>query len=560
MLQSPPLSGYCIPKTPMVSNPEREIYYFNASGCTLDGIRLQLSMDKINKNRDLKRRSGVLLHPTSLPGKHGIGDLGKEAFDFIDFLNETGQTLWQVLPLGPTGYGDSPYASFSTHAGNPMIISPQILKEQGYLCDNDFKDEPASSKNNVNFGELIPWKNTLLAKAASVFHQKSIKEQKFIDFCSEEAHWLSDFSIFMAVKEHFDVMARKDAVHGAMWSNYWDKDIALKEPEAVERWSVKLSSEIEKHKILQFFFFEQWLKVKMYANEKGVNIIGDIPIFVASDSSDVWSNRELFLLDSDGSPTSVAGVPPDYFSETGQLWGNPLYNWDAMEKNGFKWWIERIQGILKLVNIIRIDHFRGFEAFWQVPAGDDTATNGQWIKASGEKLFKKVGDVLGSLPILAEDLGFITKEVYDLRDKFNFPGMRILQFAFDSAEGDGGLEPGNIFLPHNYTANSVVYTGTHDNSTMKGWLKTCTSEELQYIRDYSGYDGEDLVWQFIGMALSSVSSYCIIPMQDFLELDDNSRMNIPSTLGGNWSWRYSQDMISKNLKERILKLVKIYGR
>ena len=502
----------------------------------------------------------MLLHPTSLPGSHGIGDLGKEAFDFIDFLSETGQTLWQVLPLGPTGYGDSPYASFSTHAGNPMIISPQILIDQGYLSNCDFNGEPAFDKNNVNFGELIPWKGTLLAQAASVFIKKSIKEKKFIRFCREEAHWLDDFSVFMAVKEHFDEKARQEKVHGAMWSNFWDKDIALKEPEAVQRWSEKLSCEIQKHKILQYFFFDQWLKVKNYANNKSINIIGDIPIFVASDSSDVWSNRELFLLDKDGAPTSVAGVPPDYFSETGQLWGNPLYNWEAMENNEFKWWIERIRGTLKLVNIIRVDHFRGFEAFWQVPAGNDTAVHGRWVKASGEKLFNKVEEVLGSLPILAEDLGLITKEVYDLRDSFSFPGMRILQFAFDAAEGDTGLEPGNIFLPHNYAPNSVVYTGTHDNSTMKGWLEKCNTEELQYIRDYSGYEGEDLVWQFIRMALSSVSSYCIIPMQDFLELDDNSRMNIPSTLGGNWSWRYSQDMINREIKKKMLNLTKIYGR
>lgn len=516
-------------------------------------------MNKI-KNNILKRKSGVLLHPTSLPGEYGIGSLGSEAFDFIDFLKETGQTLWQVLPLGPTGYGDSPYASFSTHAGNPMIISLQILMGQGYLSPDDLKDKPACNKHTVDFGELIPWKNAVLAKAASVFFKISINHKKFKTFCIEEAHWLDDYSVFMAVKEFFDEKAREEVVNGVMWSNYWDKDIALKEPEAVQRWSVKLSREVEKHKIFQFFFFQQWMKVKNYANDQGIQIIGDIPIFVASDSSDVWSNRELFLLDKDGAPAFVAGVPPDYFSKTGQLWGNPLYDWEAMEQDHFRWWIERIQGTLKLVDIIRIDHFRGFEAFWQVPAGNKTAVDGLWVKAPGQKLFAEVQRVLGSLPILAEDLGLITEEVDDLRDSFNFPGMRILQFAFDAAEGDRGLDPENSFLPHNYIPDSVVYTGTHDNSTIKGWLNKCNGEELRFLRDYFGYEGDDLVWQFIRRALGSVSSYCIIPMQDFLELDDSARMNIPSTMGGNWTWRYSLDMIHKGIKDKILMLTNIYGR
>lgn len=502
----------------------------------------------------------MLLHPTSLPGKHGIGDLGKEAFDFIDFLKSTGQTLWQVLPLGPTGYGDSPYASFSTYGGNPMIISPQLLMEQGYLSAENFKNEPDFDKNNVNFGEIIPWKMALLEKAARVFCNNGANDKAFSNFCNEEAHWLDDYSLFMAVKEYFDEKAFREGVHGAMWSNFWDKDIALREPVAVKRWSERLSGEIERNKILQFFFFEQWLNVRKYANNKGIEIIGDIPIFVASDSCDVWSNRELFLLDKEGAPTLVAGVPPDYFSKTGQLWGNPLYDWEAMEKNGFKWWIERIRGTLKLVDIIRVDHFRGFEAFWQVPAGNQTAEEGSWVKARGAKLFAEVRKELGSLPILAEDLGFITPAVDELRDRFLFPGMRILQFAFDEAEGDSGLDPGNIFLPHNYVPRSVVYTGTHDNSTMKGWLGKCTADELEFMRQYSGYEGDELVWQFIRMALSSISFYCIIPLQDFLELDDSARMNIPSTLGGNWSWRYSEDMIDREMMKKLLDMTLLYGR
>jgi 4-alpha-glucanotransferase len=507
-----------------------------------------------------RRKSGVLLHPTSLPGKHGIGDLGKEAYQFIDFMKEAGLTLWQVLPLGPTGYGDSPYASFSTHGGNPLIISPQLLMEQGYLEEKDFGDEPSFDKNSVDFGSLIPWKKELLNKAAQNFLKKNPHDKAFLIFCREESHWLDDFSLFMSVKEHFDQKAFSSGVHGAMWSNYWDRDIALKESGAVKAWSQKLHVEIQKHKILQYFFFRQWLGVREYANKKGIQIIGDIPIFVAPDSVDVWANRELFLLNSDGAPSSVAGVPPDYFSETGQLWGNPLYNWKVMEKRHFKWWIERIKGTLKLVDIIRVDHFRGFEAFWQVPGGNKNAVEGQWVKAPGKKLFKQVKKSLGILPILAEDLGVITDEVNELRDHFNFPGMRILQFAFDMAEGESGLDADNLFLPHNYVRNSVVYTGTHDNSTMKGWLDTCKKEEMEYIHDYFGYKDKNPVWMFIRMALSSTSAYCIIPLQDFLELDDKARMNIPSTLGGNWSWRFSEKMITGKLKEKILKLNRLYGR
>ncbi|MDA3809910.1 MAG: 4-alpha-glucanotransferase, partial [Spirochaetaceae bacterium] len=507
----------------------------------------------------MKRKSGVLLHPTSLPGDFGIGDLGKEAYSFIDFLEQSGQTLWQVLPLGPTGYGDSPYASFSTHAGNPLLISPQELKEQGFLSEDDLKDKPEFKSNSVDFGSLIPWKSEILNKAASTFLKESSTNKAYRTFCMEESSWLEDYSLFMALKEFFDEKARSEGIDGVMWSNYWDKDIALREPKALKFWEDKLEIEIEKNKILQFFFFNQWLLLKKYANGKDIEIIGDIPIFVASDSADVWSNRELFLLNKDGSPSSVAGVPPDYFSETGQLWGNPLYDWKVMEKNHFRWWISRIKGTLKLVDIIRVDHFRGFEAFWQVPAGEETAVQGQWVKASGMKLFTEVRKILGTLPILAEDLGVITDEVNDLRDSFEFPGMRILQFAFDSAEGDNGLNPENIFLPHNYIHNSVVYTGTHDNSTMKGWLDNCTKEEMSFIREYTGYDGENLVWFFIRMALSSTSDYCIIPMQDFLELGDEARMNIPSTLGGNWCWRYSKDLIDDQLIKKILRMTWIYG-
>lgn len=357
-----------------------------------------------------------------------------------------------------------------------MLISLQTLVEDGILTESELENEPDSDSASIDFGAIIPWKKSILKKAAEKF-TVSYKTGDFDRFCHEEAHWLDDYALFMAVKEHFDAKALAEGIHGAMWSNYWDSDIALREPRAVKKWSEDLAGEVENHKVLQYFFFQQWLKVKDYANARGIEIIGDIPIFVAADSADVWSNRELFLLNKDGSPSSVAGVPPDYFSETGQLWGNPLYDWNAMEKNKFRWWIERIRGTLKLVDIIRVDHFRGFEAFWQVPAGNDTAVDGKWVKAPGQKLFRQVRKVLGTLPVLAEDLGVITEEVNALRDEFGFPGMRILQFAFDYAEGEAGLDPDNIFLPHNYIANAVVYTGTHDNSTMRGWLDNSKEEE-----------------------------------------------------------------------------------
>lgn len=518
-------------------------------------------MEVKDKNIKLKRKSGVLLHPTSLPGSYGIGDLGEEAYDFVNFLEQSGQTLWQVLPLGPTGYGDSPYASFSTHAGNPMLISPKVLLDRGYLNNGDFTQLPDNNNNlKIDYGTLIPWKNRLLSICAKRFLEGDFNKKEFLDFCLEESSWLDDFALFMAVKEFFDKKALNEGVHGAMWSNFWDKDIALRDPNAMSLWSLKLKDEIEQKKVLQYFFFDQWLKLRVYANNKNVEIIGDIPIFVASDSSDVWANRDLFLLDENGCPLSVAGVPPDYFSETGQLWGNPLYNWEVMEKKHFKWWIDRIKSMLKMVDIIRVDHFRGFEAFWQVPANEETAENGEWVKAPGYELFKEVRRSLGRLPILAEDLGVITKDVDDLRDAFNFPGMRILQFAFDAEEGDNGITSDSIFQPHNYINNSVVYTGTHDNSTMKGWLDMCKPVELNYLREYYNYYGDDLVWLFILSALSSTSGYAIIPLQDFLELDDNSRMNIPSTVGGNWCWRYNQSQLSENLITKIKKYTTLYGR
>lgn len=507
------------------------------------------------------RASGILLHPTSFPGPYGIGELGQAAYDFVDFLVEAGQSLWQVLPLGPTGYGDSPYASFSTFAGNPLLISLEKLVELGDLDEADLADLPDFPLDKVDYGWVIHWKMPLLKKAAYNFLTKADTPRKveFDTFCADQSYWLDDYALFMAVKEHFDQKAQEADVFGAMWSNYWDKDIALRRPEAVTRWREERAETIAIRKVWQYYFFRQWTALRAYANEQHVQIIGDIPIFVAPDSVDVWANRELFKLDENGQPTVVAGVPPDYFSATGQLWGNPLYDWEVMAQQDFKWWVERIQATLQLVDIIRIDHFRGFEAYWEVPADEETAINGGWIKAPGMILFQTVEQELGHLPILAEDLGVITPEVEALRDHFEFPGMKILQFAFDAKEA-GSLNAKNKFLPHNHRWNSVVYTGTHDNDTTKGWYQERSDEEKDLIRRYLARPDEDIVWDFIRLAVASVARYAIIPMQDVLNLDSEARMNRPSVAGGNWTWRYRSAALNEWVSSRLLELVHLYGR
>lgn len=510
---------------------------------------------------ELTRSSGILLHPTSFPGPHGIGDLGEAAFRFVDFLVEAKQSLWQVLPLGPTGYGDSPYASFSTFAGNPLLINLDQLVEAGDLAPADVTDVPSFPIDKIDFGWVIVWKFPLLEKAARNFLASASAGRKadFEAFCAEQSGWLDDFALFMAVKDHFDQKAQAEDVFGAMWSNYWDKDIALRRPVALKRWRKEKAEAIAIKKVLQYYFFQQWGAVRAYANERGIKIIGDIPIFVAPDSVDVWANRELFFLDKEGQPTVVAGVPPDYFSPTGQLWGNPLYNWKVMTSQGYQWWIERIRAMLQLVDIIRIDHFRGFQAYWEVPAGEDTAINGRWIKAPGMELFETIERELGELPILAEDLGVITPEVEALRDHFKFPGMKILQFAFDSKEA-GGLDATNKFLPHNHGRNAVVYTGTHDNDTTKSWYRERTPEEKDLIRRYLARHDDDIVWDFIRLAMASVARFAIVPFQDVLNLDNDARMNTPSVLGGNWAWRYRAEALSSWASCRLGELVDLYGR
>jgi 4-alpha-glucanotransferase len=510
---------------------------------------------------ELTRASGILLHPTSFPGPHGIGDLGQAAYDFVDFLVEAGQTLWQILPLGPTGYGDSPYASFSSFAGNPLLISLDRLVEWGDLKPDEVIAPPQFPFDSVDYGWVIFWKVPLLEQAARNFLARADRSRQasFEDFCAEQANWLDDFALFMAVKEQYDQQAAEEDRFGAMWNNYWNKDIALRKPETVRRWRRQAADKIALQQVLQFFFFEQWGALRSYANARDIKIVGDIPIFVAPDSVDVWANRELFKLDPSGQPTVVAGVPPDYFSETGQLWGNPLYDWTAMADQGFQWWIDRIRATLKMVDIVRIDHFRGFEAYWEVPAGQKTAIKGRWVKAPGLALFEAIEQDLGDVPVLAEDLGVITPEVEALRDHFNLPGMKILQFAFDSREA-GVLNATNSFLPHNHAFNSVVYTGTHDNDTTRGWYRARTDEEKDLIRRYLNRPDHDIVWDFIRMAMSSVACFAIIPLQDVLDLDSDARMNTPSTLGRNWVWRYRPEALNEWVSSRLRELVELYGR
>jgi len=491
------------------------------------------------------RASGILLHPTSLPSRYGIGDLGPEAYRFVDFLHETGQSIWQILPLGPTGYGDSPYQCFSAFANNPLLISPEVLVEQGHLSPTDLEDVPPFPDERVDFGRVITYKARLLKLAFETWRAKDSGQEssEFAAFCEDKRQWLDDYALFMALKDQHE---------GAVW-NTWQQDIATRQPEALARWARVLADEIERHKYLQYQFLNQWVALKAYAGDRGIRIVGDIPIFVAHDSADVWVHPEVFYLDAAGNRTVVAGVPPDYFSETGQLWGNPLYRWDRISEMGFSWWIERFRAILDLVDIVRLDHFLGFEAYWEVPASEETAVHGRWVKGPGAELFHAIENVLGELPIIAEDLGLITPKVEDLRDHFGFPGMRILQYAF-------GSDTENPFLPHNYVRNCVAYTGTHDNDTIIGWFGSCTEQERNAVLSYFGTDGHDIHWDFIRWLFASVADTAVVPMQEVLGLGPEARMNHPSTLGGNWSWRFLRGMLTQEIRDRLRSMTEIYGR
>lgn len=496
---------------------------------------------------EFERASGVLLHPTALPGKYGIGELGSSAYEFIDFLKDSSQRLWQIMPLGPTGYGDSPYACFSAFAGNPLLISFETLSEQNLLSKNDLAELPPFPDDKVEYGSVIEYRYRLLQKSFDNFTSSgnvSLKAE-FEQFCSENQAWLDDYALFMALKETH---------RGATW-NTWGWELATRQPDVIKRSQRRLEKQCLAHKYFQFLFFKQWFALKHYANQNEIKIIGDIPIFVAYDSADVWANPNLFYLDENGRPTVVAGVPPDYFSATGQLWGNPIYRWDGLAQTGYAWWIERIKACFTIVDIIRIDHFRGFESYWEVPASETTAINGRWVKGPGAELFYAVEAALGKLPIIAEDLGVITAEVDALRNSLEFPGMHILQFAFSS-------DAANRDLPHNYPRNCVVYTGTHDNDTAMGWFTgSSTENERKLALKYMGANGNRFNWDLIRLAMSSVANTAIVPLQDLIGLSADARMNFPSTLGGNnWAWRFKFEMLTHEIKGKLKELTELYSR
>jgi len=498
-----------------------------------------------------QRRSGILLHPTSLPGRFGIGDLGQAAYQFVDFLAQAGQSYWQVLPLNPTGYADSPYQTLSACAGNPMLISPQKLVEAGHLAEADLADAPAFSAGQVDFGPVIPYKMDLLDRACANFQARAPSDQRasLARFCAEQDFWLDDFALFMALKETHDLRP---------W-NEWEAGAATRQPKALARWKESLAGRIENQKYRQWQFFEQWLALKQYANERGIRIIGDIPIFVSMDSADVWANPHLFHLDERLRPTVVSGVPPDYFSETGQLWGHPLYRWKVMAQEGYAWWIARFRVAFTQADVMRIDHFRGFYNYWEIPAEEKTAIKGHWLYGPGADLFHAVTAALGKVAIIAEDLGDFDAEsragVDALQTEFGYPGMKVLQFAF----GTGPTDP---FLPHNFVRDCMVYTGTHDNDTTIGWYQTTSTEaERDYARKYLGCDGSDIAWELARLAWASVAHTAITTTQDLLSLGHEARMNTPSTVGQpNWCWRLSRGALTDKIAARLQKLTAIYGR
>lgn len=493
------------------------------------------------------RNSGILLHPTSLPGAFGIGTLGKEAFKFVDFLIEAGQKLWQVYPLGPTGFGDSPYQCFSAFAGNPLLINLENLVSEGLLSKKDLETNQEFDDNLVDYGKVITFKMPVLKIAFDNFKKKAAKIDKirFENFCEENKEWLNDYTLFMSIKGHFG---------GKAWVE-WEHDIKFRKKEAIEHYTNLLSYNVEFQKFTQYLFFKQWGELKAYANQNSIKIVGDIPIFVAFDSSDAWANPDIFLFDESRNPVKVAGVPPDYFSATGQLWGNPLYNWDKLEEEHFEWWVKRIKANLKVSDIIRIDHFRGFAAYWAVPFGESTAINGEWVPAPGKKLFEAIEKSLGVLPIIAEDLGDITPDVLELRDSFNFPGMKILQFAFDSGEE-------NDYLPHTYPQNCIVYTGTHDNDTLVGWYTKASEKDKKWVQEYLNITGNEktISWDFIRAAWASTAVIAIAPLQDVLGLGSEARINTPGLAAGNWQWRFNPKDINSRLAEKLYKLTKTYYR
>ena len=491
------------------------------------------------------RSAGVLLHPTSLPGPHGIGDLGGAAFRFVDYLAAAQQQIWQVLPLGPTGFGDSPYAARSAFAGNSLLISLEVVRDEGLLTEDDLSDSPAFDPDRVDFGAVAAFKLNRLRNASGRMLATGGAgwELPLADFCAENALWLDDFALYMALRETH---------RGASWDQ-WGEAIRKRESSAIKAARQDLVEEIAFHQFLQFLFHRQWIAVKRYANEHGIRIMGDLPIFVAQDSADVWSNARLFSLEESGLPSVVAGVPPDYFSATGQRWGNPLYRWDRLAETGYGWWIERFRYLLRSVDIVRIDHFRGFEQYWEIPADHQTAEYGRWVRGPGASLFRAIEAELGSVPLVAEDLGIITAEVSALRRELGVPGMRVLQFAF----GDDARNP---YLPHNYDSDTVVYTGTHDNDTTVGWYANAGEHERESVRSYLARDGSDIAHDLIRLAYESVASTAMTPLQDVLSLGSEARMNLPGHPHGNWSWRVRPELLRPEGAAWLAGMVGTYGR
>jgi 4-alpha-glucanotransferase len=490
------------------------------------------------------RSAGILLHPTSLPGPFGIGDLGPAAYRWVEALARAKQKWWQILPLGPTGYGDSPYQAFSAFAGNPYLLSPDFLVRDGLLAESDlagFNFPPG----RIDYGRAIEFKIRLAKRAWDNFKsgKAAALRGEFDNFKQTQASWLDDYALFRALK---------DAHGGASWLE-WERPLIVREPAALGNARKVVSDQFGMYQFGQFLFFRQWHDIKKFSNDHGIRLIGDVPIFVSSDSADVWSNHGLFLLDEHRHPLFVAGVPPDYFSSTGQLWGNPLYDWEAIKKTDYAWWVARLRATLEQVDLIRLDHFRGFESYWEIPAGMPTAEVGRWVKGPGDDLFRALRRHLGSLPLIAEDLGIITEEVGEMRDRLALPGMRILQFAFGGAVEDR-------FLPHNYERNTVVYTGTHDNDTTRGWYATLGDREKDFTRRYLGRDANDIAWDLIRLAWSSIADFALAPLQDVLDLGTEARMNLPGQASGNWSWRFQAEQLNEGVLDRLRGLTEIYAR
>lgn len=503
------------------------------------------------------RSSGIVCHVSSLPGRYGIGDLGPAALDYVAFLARTRQSIWQVLPIGPTGYGNSPYQSFSAFAGNPLFVSPERLIDDGWLEPHELSGGPDFDPRSVDFEAVIPWRRRLLETAWQRFerdHTPALR-QEFAEFLSNNDWWLDDYALFAALKEHAQQRA---------WTS-WQVELVHRDPAALRAARQRLAEPIAFETFVQFAFARQWFALKREANRRGIRLLGDLPIFVAHDSADVWTAQDMFWLEPDGRPSVVAGVPPDYFSVTGQLWGNPLYRWERHAQRGFDWWIRRLAYALQLFDVVRVDHFRGFEAYWEIPAGAQTAASGRWVPGPGLALFRAIESQLGPVPLIAEDLGVITPLVEALRDAIGAPGMRVLQFAF------GNDAKASDYKPHNYPRHCVVYTGTHDNDTTVGWFHsragvgTTRSQaeidrEREMVLRYTGTDGRQIAWDMIRLAWGSVADTAIAPMQDLMELGSEARMNLPGTTGNNWRWRYLPEQLTAGIEARLTLLTETFER